>query len=60
MTIRKVDLNMNEQQKYSVIKTLIETNGNKHRAALTLGCTVRHINRMIQGYTKESKAFCSW
>lgn len=57
MTIRKVDLNMNEQQKYSVIKKLVETNGNKHRAALTLGCTVRHINRMIQGYKKEGKAF---
>lgn len=28
--IRKVELTMNEQRKYEVIKKLVETNGNKH------------------------------
>lgn len=55
--MRKVDLTMDENQKYEIIKKLIETNGNKERAALNIGCTVRHINRMIQGYKKEGKAF---
>ena len=41
--IRKVELSMNEQQKYEVIKKLVETNGNKNRAAVTLGCTRRTI-----------------
>ena len=46
--IRKVMLTMNEQLKYEVIKSLADhPDGNKDRAALTLGCTRRHINRML-------------
>ena len=56
MTIRKVDLNMREQEKYEIIKKLVETNGNKKRAALKIGCTQRHINRLIQRYKKEGKS----
>ncbi|CCQ95553.1 transposase [[Clostridium] ultunense Esp] len=56
MTIRKVDLNMTEQEKYEIIKKLVETNGNKKRAALKIGCTQRHINRLIQRYKKEGKS----
>lgn len=42
---------MDEQKKYEVIKALADhPNGNKDRAALTLGCTKRHINRMLAGY----------
>ena len=49
---------MDEQKKYEVIKALANhPNGNKERAALALGCTKRHINRMIAGYRKEGKAF---
>lgn len=55
--MRKVDLKMNENTKYTVIKNLVETKGNKKRAAITLGCTVRHINRMIAGYLLQGKAF---
>lgn len=56
--IRKVNLSMNEQKKYEVIKSLTEhPTPNKQRAALTLGCSVRHINRMLAGYRKEGKAF---
>ena len=55
--IRKVVLRMNEEMKYKVIKKLIENNGNKQRAAIELGCTVRTINRLINGYKKEGKSF---
>ena len=55
--MRKVTLKMDENEKYITIKKLIETDGNKQRAAIHLGCTVRHINRMIQGYKEKGKAF---
>ena len=55
--IRKVELTMNEQRKYEVIKKLAETNGNKQRAALNLQLSVRQINRLLKGYKEEDKAF---
>ncbi|HEX9025793.1 MAG TPA: ISNCY family transposase [Clostridium sp.] len=48
---------MDENKKYTIIKKLVETNGNKKRAALELNCTPRHINRMIQGYKLQGKAY---
>ena len=50
---------MDEQLKYEIIKDLVNhpDTGNKDRAALRLGCTRRHINRMIAGYKKEGKGF---
>ncbi len=53
--IRKVDLSMDENKKYKIIKKLVETNGNKKNAALKLGCTVRNVNRLIQRYTTSGK-----
>ena len=54
--IRKVDLSMDEQMKYEVIKSFANhPTPNKQRAALTLGCTVRHINRMLKGYKEQLK-----
>lgn len=53
----KVELRMNEEKKYNVIKKLVETNGNKKRAAIELGVTVRQINRMIAGYNSFGKEF---
>lgn len=55
--IRKVILTMNENQRYEIIKKVIETNGNKKTAALKIGCSERHINRLIKGYKDEGKAF---
>lgn len=55
--MRKVELRMNEEKKYKVIKKLVETNGNKKRAAIELGVTVRQINRLIAGYNAYGKAF---
>lgn len=37
--MKKVNLTMSEYQKYEVIKRLVDSNGNKARAALELGCT---------------------
>lgn len=50
---------MDEQRKYETIKGLADhpLTANKDRAALTLGCTRRHINRMIRGYQEQGKAF---
>ena len=49
---------MNEQKKYEVIKSLADHPApNKQRAALTLGCTVRHVNRMLKGYKEQGKVF---
>jgi len=48
--MRKVELRMNEEYKYKIIKKLVETNGNKQRAAVTLKRSIRQIDRMIAGY----------
>lgn len=54
--VRKVILNMNENEKYKIIKKLVETNGNKKRAAVKLNCSIRTINRLIIKYNTEGKA----
>ncbi len=56
--IRKVELSMDEQKKYEVIKSLADhSHPNKQRAAITLDCTVRHINRMLKGYKEHGKEY---
>ncbi|MCB2290159.1 ISNCY family transposase [Clostridium sp. CS001] len=55
--MRKVNLTMEEIDNYSTIKKLIETDGNKKRAAIVLNCSVRHVNRMIKGYKESGKEF---
>jgi hypothetical protein len=55
--MRKVNLNMTENKKYEEIKKLVETDGNKDRAAIKLGCTRRHVNRRIVGYKAKGKEF---
>ena len=54
--MRKVELRMNEQKKYEVIKELVDHNGNKNRAAITLGITRRQIDRLIVKYKKNGKS----
>ena len=53
--MRKVELRMNELMKYEVIKKLVDTNGNKKRAATKLNCSIRTINRLIIKYKNEGK-----
>ena len=55
--MRKVVLTLKEQQKYDVIKKLVETEGNKKRAANKLKLTPRQINRLIIGYKQFGKEF---
>lgn len=57
--MRKVTLEVTEEDKYITIKRLVETDGNKQRAANHLDCTIRHINRMIKGYKEKGKEFFS-
>lgn len=54
--MRKVNLRMNELEKYNVIKELVDHNGNKKRAALQLGLTLRQINRLIITYKEKGKS----
>ena len=55
--IRKVELRMNELEKYTVIKNLVDNNGNKKQAALKLQLSTRQINRLIKGYQEYGKSF---
>lgn len=48
---------MDENQKYEIIKKLVDTSGNKKTAALKISCSDRHINRLIKGYKEQGKAF---
>ena len=56
--MRKVVLTLKENQKYQVIKKLVETDGNKERARIKLGLkSIRQINRLIAGYKEYGKEF---
>ena len=54
--MRKVELRMNEQEKYEVIKDLVDHKGNKNRASKKLGISVRQINRLIIIYKEKGKS----
>ena len=47
---------MNEQEKYEVIKELVDHNGNKNRASQKLGLSRRQINRLIIIYKEKGKS----
>lgn len=53
--MRKVELKMNEQEKYNVIKELVDHNGNKNRASKRLNLSRRQINRLIITYKEKGK-----
>lgn len=53
--MRKVELRNMEQNKYKVIKSLVDNDGNKYNAALKLGVTKRTINRLIKTYKEQGK-----
>ncbi|GBU11399.1 hypothetical protein AwErysi_10150 [Erysipelotrichaceae bacterium] len=54
--MRKVQLTMNEFNKYTIIKHLVDTHGNKKSAALKIGCSTRTINRLILLYKADGKS----
>lgn len=53
--MKRIELTMTEQEKYQIIKSLVDHDGNKNRAAVQLGCTRRNINRLIKKYQQEGK-----
>lgn len=53
--MRKVELKMNEQEKYEVIKELVDHNGNKNRASKRLNLSRRQIDRLIIIYKEKGK-----
>ena len=54
--MKKVELREDEQKKYTTIKKLVETGGNKKKAATKLNCSLRTIDRMIVRYKNQGKA----
>lgn len=54
--MKEVKLNMDAQKKYETIKALVDTNGNRKRAATNLSLTVQHIGRLIKIYKECGKA----
>lgn len=55
--MRKVELSMDSQNEYEVIKKLVDTNGSKLNAMVKLSCSKKTIDRMIKGYKEEGKAY---
>lgn len=59
--MKEVKLRMKEQEKYEIIKELVDHNGNKNRAKKKLGLTIRQIDRLIKKYKEKGKSrICSW
>ena len=54
--MRKVNLSMKAQEKYDIIKRLAEGHITKPYAAVKIGCTPRHVNRLLKKYHQEGKA----
>ena len=54
--MRKVELRMNELEKYKIIKELVDHNGNKNRASEKLGLSRRQIDRLIVIYKEKGKS----
>ena len=53
--MKEVKLKMNEQEKYEVIKELVDHKGNKNRACEKLGLSKRQVNRLIIVYKEKGK-----
>lgn len=54
--MRKVELRMNEDYKYKIIKKLVETKGNKNAVCVKLNCSRRTVDRLIIKYNLEGKS----
>ena len=54
--MRKVQLRMNELEKYNIIKNLVDNNGNKNTAANKLHISRRQIDRLIIKYKENGKS----
>ena len=54
--MKEVKLKMNEQEKYEIIKELVDHNGNKNRAGKKLGISRRQVDHLIIIYKEKGKA----
>ena len=54
--MKKIILTPMEENKYNIIKELVDHSGNKRRAALKLNCSIRTINHLITRYKSEGKS----
>lgn len=54
--MRKVVLSMKAQEKYDVIKRLAEGHISIKTAAVKIGCTERHVRRLLNTYRAKGKA----
>lgn len=54
--MRKVELRMNELEKYNIIKNLVDNNGNKNTASIKLHISRRQIDRLIIKYKEKGKS----
>lgn len=54
--MKEVKLRMKEQNKYEIIKELVDHKGNKNRAKEKLGLSIRQINRLIKIYKEKGKS----
>ncbi|MDE5538912.1 MAG: transposase, partial [Bacilli bacterium] len=54
--MKEVKLRMKEQEKYEVIKELVDHKGNKNRAAKKLNLSLRQINHLIIIYKEKGKS----
>ena len=54
--MKEVKLRMNEQEKYNIIKEIVDHNGNKNRASKKLGLSRRQIDRLIIKYKEDGKS----
>ncbi|MEG0995278.1 MAG: helix-turn-helix domain-containing protein, partial [Bacilli bacterium] len=54
--MRKVELRMNETEKYEIIKELVDHNGNKNRASKKLSISRRQVDRLIIKYKEKGKS----
>lgn len=54
--MKEVKLRMKEQEKYKIIKDLVDHNGNKNRAATKLNLSRRQIDRLIIKYKENGKS----
>ncbi len=54
--MRKVELRMNEQLKYEIIKEHVEHGGNKKKIALKLSITIRQVDCLIAKYKEKGKS----
>lgn len=54
--MKEVKLKMNEQEKYEIIKELVDHNGDKNRASKKLGISRRQVDRLIVKYKEKGKS----